>query len=67
MKFIALAAAAVFVAGTASAQQLAPSATLDAIKARGHIECGVHLGLPGFSPTSAMEKRETQKSRCLCG
>ena len=22
---------------------------LDAIKARGHIECGVHLGLPGFS------------------
>ena len=49
MKFIALAAAAVFVAGSASAQQLAPSPTLDAIKARGHIECGVHLGLPGFS------------------
>jgi general L-amino acid transport system substrate-binding protein len=36
-------------AGAASAQQLAPSPTLDAIKARGHIECGVHLGLPGFS------------------
>src|SRR5205085_2603625 len=33
----------------AAAQQLAPSPTLDAIKARGHIECGVHLGLPGFS------------------
>ena len=31
------------------AQQLAPSPTLDAIKARGHVECGVHLGLPGFS------------------
>ena len=36
-------------AGSASAQQLAPSPTLDAIKARGHVECGVHLGLPGFS------------------
>src|ERR1041384_7288030 len=36
-------------AGTASAQGLAPSPTLDAIKARGNIECGVHLGLPGFS------------------
>src|SRR3954471_5984373 len=33
----------------ASAQQLAPSPTLDAIKARGNVECGVHLGLPGFS------------------
>ncbi|KAF0122603.1 MAG: proteinral L-amino acid transport system substrate-binding protein, partial [Xanthobacteraceae bacterium] len=36
-------------AGTAAAQQLAPSPTLDAIRARGHLECGVHLGLPGFS------------------
>jgi len=45
-----IAAFAAFLAGsTASAQQLAPSPTLDAIKARGHIECGVHLGLPGFS------------------
>ena len=44
-------AAALLAAGTlaASAQQLAPSPTLDAIKARGHLECGVHLGLPGFS------------------
>ena len=33
----------------AAAQQLAPSPTLDAIKARGNVECGVHLGLPGFS------------------
>ncbi|MBV9077548.1 MAG: amino acid ABC transporter substrate-binding protein [Methylobacteriaceae bacterium] len=33
----------------AGAQQLAPSPTLDAIKARGNLECGVHLGLPGFS------------------
>ena len=36
-------------ASGAAAQQLAPSPTLDAIKARGHLECGVHLGLPGFS------------------
>jgi general L-amino acid transport system substrate-binding protein len=36
-------------AGAAGAQQLAPSPTLDAIRARGHVECGVHLGLPGFS------------------
>ena len=41
--------AAFFTGSAASAQQLAPSPTLDAIKARGHIECGVHLGLPGFS------------------
>lgn len=42
---------AVLAAGTlaAAAQTLAPSPTLDAIRARGHIECGVHLGLPGFS------------------
>ncbi|MBX9991981.1 amino acid ABC transporter substrate-binding protein [Phreatobacter oligotrophus] len=38
-----------FGAGAAGAQQLAPSPTLDAIRARGHVECGVHLGLPGFS------------------
>jgi general L-amino acid transport system substrate-binding protein len=37
------------VAATAHGQQLAPSPTLDAIKSRGHVECGVHLGLPGFS------------------
>jgi general L-amino acid transport system substrate-binding protein len=45
-----LAAGALALAATsAGAQQLAPSPTLDAIKARGHLECGVHLGLPGFS------------------
>ena len=33
----------------ASAQTLAPSPTLDGIKTRGNLECGVHLGLPGFS------------------
>ncbi|SEG45465.1 amino acid ABC transporter substrate-binding protein [Bosea lathyri] len=36
-------------ASLASAQQLTPSPTLDAVKARGNLECGVHLGLPGFS------------------
>src|SRR2546430_506598 len=49
MKSIGPATAACLVAAPAWAQQLAPSPTLDAIKARGHIECGVHLGLPGFS------------------
>ena len=45
-----IAAFAAFFAGSAaSAQQLAPSPTLDAVKARGNLECGVHLGLPGFS------------------
>ena len=43
------AAAACALATSVLAQQLAPSPTLDAIKARGSIECGVHLGLPGFS------------------
>jgi general L-amino acid transport system substrate-binding protein len=45
----ALAATFVSLAGAAGAQQLAPSPTLDAVRARGHLECGVHLGLPGFS------------------
>ena len=50
MKVFGLAAAAVcLVALPAMAQQLAPSPTLDAVKARGNLECGVHLGLPGFS------------------
>ena len=44
-----LAACLALAASGAAAQQLAPSPTLDAIKARGHLECGVHLGLPGFS------------------
>ena len=33
----------------AAAQQLAPSPTLEAIQKRGNLECGVHIGLPGFS------------------
>ncbi len=44
--------AAAFVAAMtlpAGAQSLAPSPTLDAVRARGHLECGVHIGLPGFS------------------
>jgi len=50
MKFVVPAvAAAIFVPAVSFAQQLAPSPTLDAVKARGHVECGVHLGLPGFS------------------
>src|SRR5258708_37490662 len=50
MKFIVSAVtASLFVSASAFAQQLAPSPTLDVVKARGHIECGVHLGLPGFS------------------
>ncbi len=52
MTTIRLLGAATLLAASASlanAQTLAPSPTLDAIKARGHIECGVHLGLPGFS------------------
>ncbi len=46
---LAAAVAAVTITFGAQAQQLTPSPTLDAIKARGHLECGVHLGLPGFS------------------
>ncbi|KPF70179.1 amino acid ABC transporter substrate-binding protein [Bosea sp. AAP35] len=49
MRLLAATAILAASASLASAQQLAPSPTLDAIKARGHIECGVHLGLPGFS------------------
>ena len=48
-KLLAAAGLASALALPAAAQQLAPSPTLDAIKARGNIECGVHLGLPGFS------------------
>lgn len=49
-KRLAFSAALLALTGAAaSAQQLAPSPTLDAIRARGHLECGVHLGLPGFS------------------
>jgi general L-amino acid transport system substrate-binding protein len=46
---MALGAAFTLAAGAASAQTLSPSPTLDGIRTRGNIECGVHLGLPGFS------------------
>ena len=46
---LAAAFAALTISFSAQAQTLTPSPTLDAIKARGHLECGVHLGLPGFS------------------
>ncbi|MBS0243746.1 MAG: amino acid ABC transporter substrate-binding protein [Proteobacteria bacterium] len=46
---LAVLGATLAAAPSTMAQQLAPSPTLDAVKARGHIECGVHLGLPGFS------------------
>jgi len=49
VKLLAAVAGSVAGATVAMAQTLAPSPTLDAIKARGTLECGVHLGLPGFS------------------
>ena len=50
IRTILFGAAAVALIGVpCGAQQLQPSPTLDAIKARGNLECGVHLGLPGFS------------------
>ncbi len=49
IRTLVAAAALASAASLAQAQQLAPSPTLDAVKARGHLECGVHLGLPGFS------------------
>jgi general L-amino acid transport system substrate-binding protein len=42
-------AALALMASAATAQTLSPSPTLEAIRARGNVECGVHLGLPGFS------------------
>lgn len=44
-----IAAAACAAAMPAMAQTLVPSETLDAVQKRGNLECGVHLGLPGFS------------------
>jgi general L-amino acid transport system substrate-binding protein len=45
-KLLAAAGAAVIVLASGGAEA---GPTLDAVKARGHLECGVHLGLPGFS------------------
>lgn len=47
-----LAAAALFcagIAGTAAAQTTAPSPTLDAVRARGTLNCGIHTGVAGFA------------------
>ena len=49
MKTTTAAALLLIGATGAMAQTLVPSPTLDAIRTRGHLECGVHLGLPGFS------------------
>ncbi len=49
MKTLALMTSLLLAQGAAQAQTLAPSPTLDAIKARGNLECGVHVGVPGFS------------------
>lgn len=47
-RMMALVAGAAFALLAGSNAALA-GPTLDAVKARGHLECGVHLGLPGFS------------------
>lgn len=36
-----------------AASMVQPRATLDAVRARGHLECGVGAGLPGFSAVDA--------------
>ena len=46
---VTLAAAAALSAQAASAQTPAPRTTLEAVKARGQLSCGVSQGLPGFS------------------
>ena len=43
------AACALALAAVTSPNAAVAGPTLDAVRARGHIECGVHLGLPGFS------------------
>ena len=48
----ALLGAMICAPGSAGAQTTAPGAkspTLAAVKARGHLECGVHTGIPGWS------------------
>lgn len=47
-----LAAAALFcagIAGTAAGQTTIPSPTLDAVRARGTLNCGIHTGVAGFA------------------
>jgi general L-amino acid transport system substrate-binding protein len=47
-KFAMMAAGAALALAAGSGAAMA-GPTLDAVKARGNLECGVHLGLPGFS------------------
>ena len=53
LKFAAVAAA---VLGAVVAMPAQAGKTLDAIKARGQIICGVHTGLPGFSAADSNGK-----------
>src|SRR5258707_304115 len=46
---IRLAIAATATCWLAAAGPAWAASTLETVKARGHLECGVHLGLPGFS------------------
>ncbi len=46
-------AASLGVAATAAHAQTATSATLDAVKAKGYVQCGVTGGVPGFSAPDA--------------
>jgi general L-amino acid transport system substrate-binding protein len=62
---LALAFAGVMAAGTASAQEAAKSATLDAVKARGVLNCGVIGTSPGFSlPDSQGIMRGIDADQC---
>jgi general L-amino acid transport system substrate-binding protein len=47
--YIRLAIAATATCWLAAAGPARAASTLETVKARGHLECGVHLGLPGFS------------------
>ncbi|OAN49504.1 amino acid ABC transporter substrate-binding protein [Paramagnetospirillum marisnigri] len=53
MKLIPAMAAAALVAGSVLAQPAHAGATLDAVKAKGFLQCGVNLGLYGFSAPDA--------------
>src|SRR6188768_4016474 len=46
-------AAGLGVTATAASAQTTTSATLDAVKAKGYVQCGVTGGVPGFSAPDA--------------
>jgi general L-amino acid transport system substrate-binding protein len=65
MAGLALAFAGAMAAGAASAQEAAKSATLDAVKARGALSCGVIGTSPGFSlPDSKGVMRGMDADQC---